>query len=186
MKLATTKRPKKPKPEPSYTPWPCSILAVDPGERSGWALYDRGKPVSSGELDLFTDEPKAVMAALLAMPAPHVVVIERPFMVRFGTQVAVGAGDLFWRRLAERNGLTRRIVRVYPATWRSKTTRMHAAKRDAARAVEQRQAAALVGRECGPDESAALLIGTWAIRAGEVGKVLPKRAPKVSKLAAAV
>lgn len=179
MSATSAKRAKKTHLPPSYDAHPCAVLAVDPGESSGWAIYVHGGLVASGECDVFGHDPEWVIGSFLACEGPHVVVVERPFMVRFGTQVAVGAGDVIWRRHAERAGLGRRIVRVYPATWRARVTGMSNAKREAARAVEQEHAARVAGRAVGPDQAAAICIGLWAIRAGEVAAKIPKK--RVSK-----
>ncbi len=169
---------RKPKLAPSFTPHDCAILAVDPGETSGWAIYNRGVLHECGECDVFSEAPSRVIDYLKTFPAPHLVVVERPFMVRFGTQVAVGAGDVIWRRAAERAGLRNRITRVYPATWRARVTGKSSAKREEARAAEQARAERETGMSCGPDEAAAVCIGLWAIRAGEVAAKLPKRRAK--------
>jgi hypothetical protein len=42
-----TKPKKKAKPN-SYTPWNCVILAIDPGQKSGVAIYSQGLRVTSG------------------------------------------------------------------------------------------------------------------------------------------
>lgn len=176
---APRKRAKKPKLPPSPTAWACTILAVDPGERSGWAIWRDGRPLLWSECcDVFTGGADDGVAHLLRFPGPHIVVVERPFRTRFGTQVAVGAGDLIWRRAAERAGLGRRIVRVYPATWRARVLGkgFASAKRDLVRVEERRVATAITGGmfALGADESPALCIGKWASYAGEVGAKLPR------------
>ncbi len=176
-------KPKKQRLAPTYEPHDAAILAVDPGETSGWAIYNRGVLQESGECDVFSDAPSRVIEYLKTFAALHLIVVERPFMVRFGTQVAVGAGDVIWRRCAERNGLRSRIVRVYPATWRARITGMSSAKREVARAAEQVRAVQETGASCGPDEAAAVCIGLWAIRAGEVAAKLPKKRAKKASAA---
>jgi hypothetical protein len=170
-------------PPSSVLPHDCGILAVDPANTSGWAIWSRGALVAYGECDLFDGSPDRVIARFCALvPGPHVLVIERPFQVRFANQTSIGAADKVWRELAKRQRV-RRVVRVYPATWRARVLGQGWARapRDKVRAREQYVATwyvAAQGGEApapGPDASAAILIGRFGSHAGEVQlALLPK------------
>lgn len=193
----------KRKPRPKYD-WPfvgadqprgfmypldCSILAVDPGTESGWCIWSRGRIRAYGHFNIFGDLHAIDQAfdALLALPGPHVLVVERPFGAKFGTaSSSTGAGDRTWRERARLRGL-RRHVRVFPGTWRSKTLppgwnpagKKGQGERVNVREMEQQAALAELGNEpfltLHPDVAPALLIGKWASYAGEVNAKLPKK-----------
>jgi hypothetical protein len=182
-------------------PLPCAILAVDPGAVSGWCLYDRGVIRAYGHFNIFAESQgiEAALDALLLLPGPHVLVVERPFAAKFGSQsTGVGTGDLTWRERAKLRGV-KRHVRVYPSTWRSRvlpagwagtkkkkgdaTTADKAAKRaerDAIRALEQKTALYILRADDAstdtvhPDVAPSVGIGKWASYAGEVAAKLPK------------
>lgn len=197
--MPPSKRVKKPKPPPSYTPWNCAILAVDPGERSGWSLWFNGSLIDWGECDAFFGAPAEVINGVKffhwltdddTKQPPLIVVVERPFRTQYGTQVAVGAGDLVWRRAAEAAGLKSRIVRVYPSTWRSKALPKGwaggaKAKRASVKEIELAEAWKIVSCKkpskwdrpnvtVGSESAPAILIGKWATHAGEVGAKMPR------------
>jgi hypothetical protein len=198
------KKPKKPKLAPSTRPHQAIILAVDPGENSGWSIWDRGLLCEWGEVDVF--DAAAVVAVLekalewYADPAIKcVLAIERPFQRRaeqggFNT-TTTGTADKIWRTHAQRAGFSKRVARVYPATWRARVlgSPWHMAKREAVREHEQKRAPQVVAdngfdrgdadhRDPGPDACPAILIGKWATHAGEVAAVLAKR-PRQRKAA---
>jgi hypothetical protein len=105
---------------------------------------------------------------------PRVLVYERPFR---GTNQGqwVGAWKAAWVR---EGGTERRVVGVYPSSWRARVLGKGAASapREQVRAMETLMARKLADRAVGPDEAAAICIGEWAARAGElVGLVRPTR-----------
>lgn len=201
LKRARTKRVRL---APSYEPLNCIVLAVDTAERSGWALYVRGKLVNWGEVDMLRperssdrcgpsgwDADRVCLHALVECchdnPLPVVLVFERPFRGNFQGQY-VGS----WKAAFMREGGSKgRMLGVLTSTWRARVTGQARANRDTARDGEQRRAkreiASLDGSdwtkvEVGGDAAAAIGIGLWAIRAGEVAKLLPKpRKPKAPK-----
>lgn len=200
---AAARKPKRAKLPASVIPHACSILAVDPGENSGWSIQSYGELIDFGECDAFGDQPQQIIERLLCQPGPWVLVVERPFRVKHQTQTGIGTADTIWRKRAERLGfgkrVARRIVRVYPSTWRSVALGKGwgNAERDKARAEEQRLAVELVlaaplcpsDDELGGDAAPAVLIGMkWAAFAGEVlaklPKVKPPKEPKAKKLRA--
>jgi len=164
--------------EPCLIPHWCSILAVDPGNTSGWALYKWGRLVSYGkvtERELFADGPAHVIRQLLNQPGPHVVVLERPFRIRFQNQATMGTALKVWAQRAKEARITR-VLRVYPPTWRTILPKLpKGTKRDrkALRAQEAEWAEKMLGQpKVHPDISPALLMGRWAAFAGEVRALL--------------
>jgi hypothetical protein len=170
----------------------CAVFAVDPAAKSGYSMWDRGNLRSYGECDVFGDMPRTLLNTFLSMPGPHIVVIERPFRLRFGTQMGLGTGAKIWTELARRMGLGKRTLRIYPPTWRSKVLGKAwvSAKRDAAQAEEMRVATALVEQHQGPhalkfsplgaESAPAVCIGRYGSFSPDVLAVLPK--PKPEKL----
>ncbi len=176
-----------------YRPWQAAVIAVDPGRTSGWALSVQGDLRAAGEvpgLDLARVTEVCAAALAMAPELPAVLVIEKPFihprMSRANaaqTVAGIAAASEVWRQVwTAAGGVKRRIVGVYPATWRAAVLGrgMGTARRDVARESEQRTARALAAdaglfAAPGPDAAAAICIATWGARAGEVGKVLPKR-----------
>ncbi|MGW8286343.1 MAG: hypothetical protein ACWGPR_11565 [Candidatus Deferrimicrobiaceae bacterium] len=186
-KLPTKKRARKrsgkpkPAPPPSYKPWPAVILTADPGERCGWAMGVRGAYLGSGEVD--RDDSAALericriaieTAAIQGLPA--VLVLEyHPWQgrgsSRAGLERAREAWRIAWRRAG---GQASKIVNANVSTWRSRVTGVTQPD-DVARAAEQGHATLVARRPVGPEEAPAVGMLTWGSRAGEVGKVLPKR-----------
>jgi len=179
-----SKKKKREKLAPSPVPLECAVLGIDPGERSGFSIWQRGRLVEFGEVDVFSTEPTTVLERFIALEGPHVLVVERPFRVRYQSQTGIGTADKMWRELAKRLRVPRwRTVRVFPPTWRARqlSKGFASAKRDKVRPEEQLIARAVVLEQLGAsapelgDESApAVLIGRWGVFAGEVLKVLPK------------
>jgi hypothetical protein len=155
-------------------------------------MLDRGRLVDLGEVDVFGNGVQEVLAAFVQRtPGPHVLVVERPFRVRFGTQSSIALGERLWRERASRLGFGSRVVRVYPSQWRAVALGRGwgNAKREPARARERELAGAWVLAHLGPeapelggDSAAAVMMGRWATFAGEVLAKLPKRR-RVSKRA---
>lgn len=177
---------------PSFAPWPAAVLAVDTARTSGWSVLVRGALRAAGEVAAFdlgrvTDVCRVALGT--APELPVVLVLERAFahhrMGRGASAATVGgiaAATEMWRQAwASAGGVRRRVVRVYPATWRAAVLGpgMGSARREAAREAEQRVAQAFAERAGleapGPDAAAAICIGLWAARSGEVGAVLPAR-----------
>jgi hypothetical protein len=180
------KKKKKPKLPASLSPHNCAILCVDAGENSGYAAYDRATLRWFGECDVFGDGPKSVLEQFLELPGPHVLVVERPFQVKFASQTGIGTADRIWRELAGRMGFGKRIVRVYPNEWRAVGLgkgvvggeREEIRKKEVELACEVvRQANLLAHFAVGPDSAPAIMMGKWASYAGRVLRVLPKMRP---------
>lgn len=173
---AKAKRPKKKPPPPCLVHHEACVLGIDPGEVSGWAIWQRGELVKYGViLDVFGPLPAELAAHFLRYRGPHVAVVERPFRVQFGTQTNIGTADRIWRKRFEEARIP--FVRVYPSSWRSKVLGKGwgNASRDLARAKEQEVARGIAQvTSIHPDAAPALLMGKWGCFAGEVLAVLPK------------
>lgn len=175
----TKPRKRKPKPPPSFRPWECVVLALDPAATTGWAIWASGRLHSSGEFPIFTGagtrEASRIVELLVdigdTLGLPVVVVAERSWGGRMGTGETSAVG--FWRfALLAHQVAKASVLLVYPATWRARVLPkgMASAERDAVRACEQTEAARLTkSAQVGADEAAAVLIGKWASQAGEVG-----------------
>jgi len=196
MRLATgpSRRAKKPKPPPAYLPHDCAILTVDTARISGWAIYLGGRLFSYGEEDMLSERRgvAGIVARVLKYAEERgwsaVLVWEKPFAGTSQGQY-VGAWKMAW---IDGGGGKRRMLGVYPATWRARVLGTSRATRENARRAEMALARLIVGfvggGDLGPDAAAAVCIGQWAIRAGEVAACLPKstrkRRPKQASLVA--
>jgi hypothetical protein len=164
----------------SALPLRCVVLAVDTAANSGWAIC-RGQDdyLCFGEVDTL-DEPSlnyivvwaVTRAAQLGLPL--VLVLEAPFGGPVRTLLGLGAAGERWRAAWRRAGQAGRTVLVQPAEWRAPVLgrRWARAPRDEVRAHEQATAASIVGERTAADESAAILIARWGLRAAKVSQVL--------------
>jgi hypothetical protein len=173
--------------EESWHPWRCVTVNVDVGTHSGWAIYALGQYRESGELDVVAD-PLGMDAVIqrardLAtyLGVPCVLVREKqylgPIRGKFGRiRGRAGPGHPLWKAAWKRCGAVQKhSVSVSANVWRGRLIGSTRLGRDLLRAREQRKAAELAGRPCGPDESPAVCIGHWAAKAGLVGEVLPEK-----------
>jgi hypothetical protein len=187
------KRARKPKPAPVYEPNRCVTVCADPGATSGWCIRTPAGIEDFGECDVFAGGPSRVLEKGLevarSLGLACVLVIERPFNRRpeqggYNT-TAVGTADKIWREMAKRLGFSKRVVRVYPSSWRAKTLDRgwNRLGRAGVRDHEQTKARALVSKvsskHAGDDACPAILISEWPVYAGEVAAVLTKRSRKV-------
>jgi hypothetical protein len=191
------KRARKPRLPPAMRPWQCLVLAIDPGENSGYAAFEAGQLYAWDEVNVFDwARVGGVISGFLArsqhIGMEAVLVIEKPF------RGETGASRPIWKRQwVESGGKKSRIVQEYPQTWRSQIFRGVAGKPQAiARAAEEGLAHALISRKLGwraifegeahalgklgHDACAAISIGEWACRAGKVGAVLPAKVRRLS------
>lgn len=169
---------------PSYRPWSCCVLAVDPGEHCGVSVFCRGAYVDSGMCDGFDVQAIERWVAnaryfAQAVRLPLVLVLEKPpkggaaFAGRSpaGPASVMGCRKL-WRRTWQRMDVVTRLrCDVYPVTWRSQVlaiTRGPLLERN-----EALRARLLAGRVLGShDEAVAVLIGEWGSHAAVVGELL--------------
>lgn len=198
---------KRPKPPASLVPHECVILAIDPGAKAGAAILVRGRvtfviPVKPG------GEAEVVRLALgtaTRVDLPLVVVGEKwttggrrqgegthgHINMLVGLGVAWGRWDLALRDACVPRS---KVVRVLPRTWQSKVLdgRVLKRKRAEERAIAVAEAAGAAnvdGSPLTPDQAAAVCIGLWGAKAGEVAAAMPKprtsRAPRARKGASA-
>lgn len=185
------KRKARKKRPPLVEPIKCAILAIDPGETSGWAIWLDGKLYDHGVCEAFTLNSNSMRVVVECFdrltraspkvgeyprPAPiRVVVVEKPFRARGSSGANIGAADTLWRRVAVQYGL-RRVFRVHPSTWRAATLggKWVSAKRDDVRAQEQAYVEHQWGKKVHPDEAPAILIGLWAAHSEDLLDKLPK------------
>ena len=170
---------------PSFTAHPCVILAVDPGAKSGWAIFDRGRYVTSGvatrslgrkvAIDSATDQAK--MSGL-----PLVIVAEKwtagGLHANPATMAGLGAAWGMWAEAIEEAGIPKaRIVRVFPQTWRAAILQpRRGTKSEVLKAMSVVRAQAITGMaDVNHDEADAVCIGLWATKAAVVAAKIPKR-----------
>ena len=173
---------------PAAKAWRCVILAVDPGDASGWSIWTNGGYKASGILEAHQRDAIPRVIEMLSEYAedagsPPVMVRERPFSART-IGPAWGMWDAAWERAF---GNRRKVVKVWPSTWMSRVLGVSTkAGKEAIRGRSiqtARTIQALAGqsmRETTHDEAAAVCIGRWGTHAGEVGKALGKRAMKAA------
>lgn len=166
----------------AHTPHPLTILAIDPGRVSGWALYVDGRDVGSGIANTVAERKSVVEIAQAAERAGHrlVVVGETWHASRHAGQdrrmnpktlAGLGASWGLWLAALEEAGHPKsRVMRCPQTAW----------KRAIVGSAFTSHAACMVAlaRRYGDrpeDELAALAIGEWATRAGEVAKKVGKR-----------
>jgi hypothetical protein len=174
----------KPKLPSSQVPLRCLVLAVDPGERCGWAIYHRGAYVDSGHLHGY--DPAAIAEVIRnaqffasTMHRPLVLVLEKPpkggaaFAGRSpaGPASVIGCRKLWQHVWRERGGKKRFRIDVYPVSWRARVLGMTSGP--LLKRMERLRANELAGKDVmSHDEAVAILIGTWGSYAGEVGFTL--------------
>lgn len=192
---------RKPKPPARLVAWSCVVLAVDPGEKCGVAIFWRGGYVDSRAIDGY--DPKAIaywitnanwyanaLSHLYDCKVPVVLVLEKPprggqaFEGRSpaGPASVIGCRKLWqhmWRELAK---VKRLRCDVYPVSWRAAMLGMVGGP--LLKRMEGLRANAIAGKHMhSHDEAVAVLIGAWASRAGEVGLVLNSKGKRHASVA---
>lgn len=148
------------------------VLALDTAQSTGWALYDKGSYVCSGECDPWigaVDVVERAWSQAQFCPARLAVVAERPWgRLRAVEGLSVCWGG--WRaHLLCRGVAPGHLLRVWPATWQSALFPSRGLQvRGAAKACALQLAQRLTGRaELGADEADAICLGRWAADAAE-------------------
>jgi hypothetical protein len=175
------------------SPYRCIILAIDPGENSGWAIFAHGKLVQFGEINEFDHAgvarivQKAIEFASIA-GGPIAMVIEKPF------RGETGASRTLWRKAWSNAGCgARRALGEYPSRWRARLLGrgMGGARQARVREVEQQYARSVIARDgtvehepLGVDSAPAICIGAYAAMWPKLGKVLPIGVRRLSEVAA--
>ena len=175
--------PKHPQAPPSYTPWNCIILAVDPGEKWGAAIFRRG--------DLLVNVNSMNMEASIGGVTgracriadynrlPLVVAIETwvPWgRWTFASQMGLAESVVPWKQAVAalpRRRPTTKIVRIILGDWRQAIYGFRQKrsgydwKAHAIETVRLRRGIDVIDA----NEAEAILIGEYASRCGEVGKL---------------
>jgi hypothetical protein len=154
--------------------WPAVILAVDPSERSGVAVFVRGAPKLGDEINS-VDANAVRMAVLIALglaeweQVPCVLVLRRPARMTAAAQAARERWQAAW---CELNGVAGSVLDVEAARYRAPLP-------GTARTTELAAARVILGPfvgSLGRTEAAAICVGHWATRSRALGSALGKRA----------
>lgn len=175
---------------PSFTAHPCVILAVDPGAKSGWAIFDGGKYATSGMCKSQAGRAFACEIAAGRAKASGlglVVVAEKwtPGGKFAGARTMAGLGAQWglWLAAIEAAHIPKsRVVRVHTQTWRAAILQPRRGTRsEQLKLMSIARAEAISGEPYMDDDRAdAICIGQWATRAAEVAAKVPKRARKAA------
>jgi hypothetical protein len=154
-------------------PVQASILAVDPGAISGWALGAPGGLLCQTGSAQTVASRAAVGELFIDLPEPQILVHERGGWR--GVTDAHALGMHMGRWLEAVHGYTRSpefrfgAIAVNPATWRSAFGLYSGMGRDRLKARALEVAAEILGREPADDnEAEAVLILRWAMYSPEV------------------
>ena len=163
---------------------PFTILAIDPGATGGWCVRTPGS-WTSGSVKSASDRRGVCEAAVLAADtnhAPLVVVAEQWTAggIRGHAQwIGLGGAWGRWAEALELAGVpSKRIVRVYPQTWRKMLAGLPRRTGAEAKASAQLVARGLLKRDVGTDEAEAVCIARWAETSAEVADVARRAASR--------
>lgn len=166
----------------SSQPHQCILLGLDTANVTGWSIRVCGALVSHGQHSLYTDSGLQRTQALLdqlqalrlSTGLPIVAVSERTWGGRMGLGGTMAFG--YWLHALRSIGVRmKRIIQVYPSTWRAVVlpSGMASAKREVVRPAEMQLALSMVNVDSlGEDEAPAVLIALWGECSGEVGASL--------------
>lgn len=185
-------RPKKPKPMAVLLPWRCAVLAVDTANNSGWSIWVDGELRQSGEVKKDQRDSLINVCKLVhAYDRPAALVTESAAGFVYpgrgaSTLIALGQARQAWLEAwSAAHGLKSRRVSVVPSRWRGQLwggglkKTLGRGKTQTAFGVDwaliQLKKAGRSDHQPGEDEATAICIGSWAVRAGEVGQALPTK-----------
>lgn len=169
---------------------PCTILAVDPGKTSGWAVHVDDEWHTGVAEDYRARRLAAYDAWSCARRSdrPLVVVAEtwrvsggkqgREGRASWNSATIAGLGAQWGLWLAELQRLDvpeRRIVRVDTGTWGQVVLGRSRMTTEQRHVASQLRARAVLGHDVGPDEAAALCIGLYGLRSEKVAAAIGKR-----------
>lgn len=159
-----------------------AILAVDPGAKSGAALYIGDTLVASWQVK--PGGEWAVIAEAISLADGAAIICVREDWSLGGRQqthkradgssyqhtninMLAGLGRAFgrWEGALHHEGI-KRVVKVFARTWQSRMVSGVVLKRDEMIVATRRVAHAIAGRDCGDDESVAVVLGKYATTYG--------------------
>jgi len=157
----------------------CMILAIDAPE--GFAVFDRGELVRSGEIERH-ESGQALMQCSAAIGIAKMQGMEAVLVVEKEIRIPgrpFGGGRTLWqaqwKKAANEAKMATRIVRVPVSTWRAVVLGNGRLKHNDARAREARIAAGVLdGPVDSDDEAAAICIGLWARDSQAVFEAIPE------------
>jgi len=166
--------------------WPCVILAIEPGQVCGWALFAHGEPEMGNEIDSY-DGSHVRGVVLLALGRaywlglPCVLVITRPADDTIDAGEALRARTNWRAAWSSFGGHAGKVLDVPARKYRAALLGPGCASTplDEVRAVELAAARAIIGAmagDLGAAEAAAVCMGKWAAHDRAVGLVLGERA----------
>ena len=171
----------------AYDPIPVTILAIDPGRTSGWAVYSLDRCIASGTAKTHDQRVLAIEIAQAeeSRSGRKLVIVAEKWTAggAFGgarTMGGLGAAWGMWQAALESRGVPNaRIVRVYPQTWRAQVLGGGwGVKSDEWALRAAKRAETETGHPCSDDEAEAVCIGAWALRADAVRDKAPSRRRK--------
>ena len=176
----------------SLTPHPAVILAVDPGQKSGWAIFVGGELRDFGKGDTRDARLSSIVKAIRLESATNMrlVIVGESWTasrnakadkrMNARTLAGLGASWGLWLAAIEQAGFPkRRVIRCPQIEWKRAIVGSAYASHDTAIATVKRRHKV----EGSDDEMAAIAIGEWATRAARVGALMPKVRAKRARAA---
>ena len=172
----------------AYDPIPVTILAIDPGRTSGWAVFAFDRCIASGTAKTHDQRMLAIEIAQAeeSRSKRKLIVVAEKWSPGgrwyTATMTGIGAAWGMWQAALESCGVpAARIVRVYPQTWRAKVLGGGwGVKSDEWALRAAKRAETETGHPCSDDEAEAVCIGAWALRADAVRDKAPGRSRKLA------
>lgn len=166
---------------PRFVPWKALILAIDPGKHCGWATYWAGEYLDSGELSTLDESGVLSVTSTVAMlgktygTKPIMVQEFHPWIGSLSAKASLEQSRGIWRLKWGTSGeADSRIKNMGVSTWRGAQGVPVRGDKGIRARIELAKAQCLTGRPVGPDEAAAVLIGSTACHWAELEDVLPK------------
>lgn len=166
------------------------ILAIDPGRRSGWALYDNGELVESGATKRTVDDGELWQMAFDVIArccSLDLMVIEDQYVAKFlKSALSVARSAQTWACMAYHRGIP--VSHVQAAEWQALLCLPKGAhrNRDMLASATNTLAQRIAGRPIKtPDEASAICIGAWAIQGATVPQAEPPPKAKATRKAKA-
>lgn len=156
------------------------LLAIDPGKVSGWAIFENGRYIASGEAETAWVRSSVVQRAAADIEVERFVVGAERWTAggRMGLQAAIGLGAQWGVWLEHLNLAQVRkaaVLRVPPQTWCGQVLRTSKAKRVEHQRVFFQRAGITPS---GQNEADAICIGWYFLKTGKAFEALPKKVQK--------